>query len=185
MTKAGKAQRTRERLIRVALDLFSVEGFDNTSVAQIASAAGVTEMTFYRNFPTKDSVVLDDPFDPVIADAIIHQHHDLPALAAIAAGIREVWSSVPTTETGAIRDRLRVIASSDRLRSAMTRSAAASELAICGALRIRGTDPDDAEIAAAAAIAALNAALMAWSRRDDAPLSEAIEQALDVLEGSR
>ncbi|MGC4962694.1 TetR/AcrR family transcriptional regulator [Gordonia sp. DT218] len=185
MSQAGKAQRTRERLVGVALELFATDGFENTSVAQISRAAGVTEMTFYRNFPSKERVVLDDPFDPAIAAAVARQPRDVPALVAVARGIRAVWSSEGTAETDRIRDRLRVIASSPRLRVAMAQSTARTEMAIRDALCARGVDSLDADVAAASAIGALNATLMSWAQRTDEPIGAAIGRALGILEGAR
>ena len=52
----GKAERTRERLLAVALDLFAARGYHATTAAQIAAAAGVSEMTFFRHFPAKEDV---------------------------------------------------------------------------------------------------------------------------------
>lgn len=43
--------------------LFVQQGFDQTTVAQIAEAAGVSQMTLFRYFPTKDAVIFDDPYD--------------------------------------------------------------------------------------------------------------------------
>ena len=57
-------------LQRSALELFLRDGYDATTVAAIAGAAGVSQMTFFRHFPTKESVVLDDPYDPVIAERV-------------------------------------------------------------------------------------------------------------------
>ena len=51
---AGR-ERTRARLLAAALDLFARQGYERTTVAQIAAAAGVTEMTFYRHFGSKES----------------------------------------------------------------------------------------------------------------------------------
>jgi AcrR family transcriptional regulator len=56
----AKRLATRGALQAAALDLFSREGFDATSTASIAAAAGVTERTFYRHFPTKEAVLFDD-----------------------------------------------------------------------------------------------------------------------------
>ncbi len=52
-----KKQRTRELLIETANRLFLEHGFDGTTVDQIADAAGVSQRTFFRYFPTKDDVV--------------------------------------------------------------------------------------------------------------------------------
>ena len=49
----SRTLRTRERILAVALDLFERQGYRATTVAQIADAAGVTSMTFFRHFPTK------------------------------------------------------------------------------------------------------------------------------------
>jgi AcrR family transcriptional regulator len=51
---------TRERLRRCALERFSRLGFEKASVADIAADAGVTERTFYRYFPTKETVLFQD-----------------------------------------------------------------------------------------------------------------------------
>lgn len=60
MTRKDKRERTRQELRRAALARFAERGFDKTSVAEIAADAGVTERTFYRHFPTKESVLFED-----------------------------------------------------------------------------------------------------------------------------
>jgi AcrR family transcriptional regulator len=64
MAQMGKreAQRaqTRERLQRSALERFRDDGFEATSVAEIAAGAGVTERTFFRHFPSKEAVLFQD-----------------------------------------------------------------------------------------------------------------------------
>ena len=64
---SNRADRTRVALQRCALELFLRDGYDATTVAAIARAAGVSHMTFFRHFPTKESVLLDDAYDPIIA----------------------------------------------------------------------------------------------------------------------
>jgi len=58
--KQAQRERTRAELRRIALARFAREGFDRTSVAEIAAEAGVTERTFYRHFPTKESLLFED-----------------------------------------------------------------------------------------------------------------------------
>ena len=55
-----KRERTRERLRQCALARFQELGFEKASVAEIAADAGVTERTFYRYFPTKETVLFQD-----------------------------------------------------------------------------------------------------------------------------
>src|SRR5260370_30989476 len=63
-----KKARTRAAIQRHALRLFRGQGYDETTVSEIAEAAEVSESTFFRYFPTKEDVVLWDDFDPRIAE---------------------------------------------------------------------------------------------------------------------
>ena len=81
----GKAQRTRVHIFRTALALFDAHGYDAVSVARIAEAAGVSEMTVYRHFPTKDAILLDDPYDPVIVAASAAPPVGMPPLRRAVA----------------------------------------------------------------------------------------------------
>jgi AcrR family transcriptional regulator len=58
--KQAQRERTREELRRCALARFAKAGYDRASVAEICADAGVTERTFFRHFPTKESVLFED-----------------------------------------------------------------------------------------------------------------------------
>jgi AcrR family transcriptional regulator len=58
--KQAQSAQTREALRRCALARFAKEGFDRANVADIAADAGVTERTFFRHFPSKESVLFED-----------------------------------------------------------------------------------------------------------------------------
>jgi len=55
-----RRQATRDALREMALAKFADQGFDNVTVAEVAEAVGVTERTFYRHFPTKESILFQD-----------------------------------------------------------------------------------------------------------------------------
>lgn len=169
--------------MQAALELFVERGYDSTTAAAIADRAGVTEMTFFRHFPSKDSVLIADPYDPLIAEAITHQPAHLSPLAAAIGAISDGWKAVPPPASAEVRDRLRIVSRTPSLRGAIARNNATTEEAIAGALAVRGVSTSDARIAAAATMAALTAALLDWADGDDPDLGTAIDAALHVLQG--
>ena len=58
--RLDRRERTRQKLRACALERFAAKGFEKASVAEIAADAGVTERTFYRHFPNKESVLFED-----------------------------------------------------------------------------------------------------------------------------
>lgn len=178
-----KAERTRTALLRAALELFSEKGYDATTAAMIAARAGVTEMTFFRHFRSKDAVLVDDPYDPLIAEAIAHQPPQLSPVAAAIGAIADGWRAVPPPASADVRDRLRIVSRTPSLRGAIARNNASTEEAIAGALETRGVSRTDARVAAAAVMGALSAALLDWADGDDPELGTAIATALRVLKG--
>ena len=92
-----KKAATRERIRGSALRLFREQGYDATTVEQIAAAAGVSHMTFFRYFPTKEDVALSDSYDPMIAALLEQTPATWPlaradprgAAARAAAGLRQ------------------------------------------------------------------------------------------------
>jgi len=180
---SGRLERTRARISAAALELFARNGYDGTTVAEIAAAAGVTEMTFYRHFGSKAQLLIDDPYDPLIAEAIARQPVDLTPLVRTARGIRESWRALPITDEEPIRERIALVAATPGLMPAIRAISAATEVAIADQLTLNGADPDEAAIAAASAMAALMTALTRWAGRNDgSTLTGAIHLALDVLE---
>lgn len=183
--RLSKTEATRERITAAALALFLERGFDETTVADIAAAAGVSEMTFFRYFKSKDAVVVDDPYDPFIASAIAIQPRSLPPLTRAARGIREAWGSIPEPGDERTRDRIRVAASTPSLQASMWKNNAATTDFIANQLIADGADPLAARVAASACMGALMAALLDWSQTEAVPLGDHVRLALRVLEGER
>ena len=177
-----KRERTLAALIEHALDLFEEQGYEQTTVAQIARAAGVTEMTFFRYFPAKENVLLDDPYDPVLTAAIADQPRELPPFIRAVRGIRRAWRALPEPETPVIRRRVRIAARTPALRGAVWRSTGNTERAIVAQLVTDGAAPDTARVAAASVLAALVAGLLSWADDEGGALADAIERALDVID---
>lgn len=179
---AGRRARTRERLLAAALELFARKGFDDTTVAEIAAAAGVTPMTFFRHFGSKEAVVLDDPYDPLMVAGVAAQPFGLPPLVRAVRGVRTAWERVPVAAAAPVRERVRIAAASPGLRAAMVASTERSQEAVAGRLVEDGADPVAAAVAASAVLSALMTALVLWAQREDDDLGAAILGALDVLD---
>lgn len=162
--------------------LFVQQGFDETTVAQIAEAAGVSQMTFFRYFPTKDAVVFDDPYDPVIADLVAAQDPGLPAMERVRLGLVAAWNSVPDAVDDATREKIRLIAGHTRLASGIWENNRRTEDLIVEALTGTGAGRIEARVAAGACLGGLTAALLDWaSEPDGQELRERMSTALDLM----
>jgi AcrR family transcriptional regulator len=180
----SKRERTLARLLEAGLDLFERQGYDATTVAEIARAAGVTEMTFYRYFATKESLLLDDPYDPMLVEAIGRQPLGMPPFVRAVRGIRAAWRAVPDPDQPVIRRRVRIAAQTPSLRGAAWTSTGNTEQAIVRRLVADGASHHDARIAAAAVLAALVAGLFTWAEDESIGLAASIERALDVVDAT-
>ena len=179
----GKSAATRARLQKEALRLFADRGYDETTIADIAAAAGVTQMTFFRHFPAKELVVVDDPYDPAIAHAVAVQAADLPVVERVRRGLLAAWEQLEDADEAEFRLRLRIGAGHHGLRARMRENNVRTEAAIAAALTERGVPAFEAVVAAAAVIGALTAALLEWANDPDArPMGDAVMAALALLE---
>ena len=178
----GKSEWTRSRLQQQALDLFSEHGFEATTVVQIARAAGVSEMTFFRHFPTKDAVVLDDPFDPQIAAAVAAQPGSLAPMVRTCRGLRQAIGELDLPDQHQVRQRVRIVGQTPSLAGGVWANTTATQEVLTRVLAEHAAKPD-ARVAAAAVMGALTAALLDWGSRDDEErLSVVLLRALDVLD---
>src|SRR5580704_17255668 len=84
-----KKARTRASLREHALRLFREQGYQATTVEQIAAAAEVSASTFFRYFPTKEDLVLQDDMDTRMVEALERQPAGLRPVAAVRATVRE------------------------------------------------------------------------------------------------
>lgn len=179
--RVRRSEQTRERLQATAIRLFAEEGYDAVTIDRIAAAAGVSHMTFFRNFPSKDAVLLDDPYDPLIAEAVAAQPADRSPLERACNGILAAWTRIPEEHLGDVRLRLQIAVSHPALRARMWENTLETQEAIAHALRSRGARALEADVAAGACVGALMAALTDWARHGEEPLGNRIAQAMQLL----
>jgi AcrR family transcriptional regulator len=180
--RARKKARTRAALQEQALRLFLDNGYEATTVEQIAAAAGVSHMTFFRYFPTKEDVVLSDDYDPMLATLIRSQpatEHPIRRIhAAVSAGLATIYAA----DRNALLVRTRLMLQTPALRAKLWENQFATQELLEQALD--ATTPTlRTRVLAAASLAALTTALETWVRTDGATeLPELIDQAFQVLE---
>jgi AcrR family transcriptional regulator len=164
------------------VELIQERGYDDTTVAQIAAAAGVSHMTFFRYFATKDDVILTDPYDPLIAEAVAAQSTQLAPLERVCRGVAAAVDLLDEPENDDTRVRVRLIAQHVGLRAKMWQSNHDTQEMIARALQDGGVSASAARVVAAACLGALMAALLDWAVDDgDQPLADRIREALDLL----
>jgi AcrR family transcriptional regulator len=173
---------THDHLQRTAIALFTERGYDDVTVEEIAKAAGVSHMTFFRHFPTKASVLLDDPYDPVIGRLVAQTDAALPPLERIRRALVTAWDEVDEPGDGVTRERLALIVKDDALIAQAWANNRRTEEIIVSALIESGVERLEARIATGAVMGALMAALIDWGEdQGSEPLRRRVTRALAYL----
>lgn len=177
-----------------AVRLFTERGYDATTVTDVAEAAGVSPMTVYRHFPTKEDLVLVDQHGRLVAERIAASSAAQPlvrriggALVGSAATLTGGHGDDPTANKRFLLARLRLMISTPALRAKHLDNHYALQKAIVDALEGDATDPDTvfhAQVAASACLAAMHTALVRWAEDDGrTELSGLIAKALAAAFG--
>ena len=174
---------THARLRVAALELFTERGYDATGTADVARRAGVSEMTLFRHFPTKESLLLDDPYDPLIASSVRDRPRREPPMRAAVEGVRSAWAELDAETVAGLRTQLQVVVAASNLRGALERNSEATARAVAEALAERGAATVAARAVAAAVVAGLSTALLHWANTEGADLASTVGDALDALGG--
>lgn len=139
-----KKARTRAAIQDAALRLFVEQGYDETTIEQIAAAADISQSTFFRYFPAKEDTVRYDRLDPVLIEAFIRQPAELSPIAAVRRAIHEVYSGLREEESELEQARQRLILSVPELRAKLMDQMADATGMLNDAIGQRlGRPPDD------------------------------------------
>jgi AcrR family transcriptional regulator len=175
---------TRDRIRASALRLFREQGYDATTVEQIAADAGVSHMTFFRYFPTKEDVALSDSYDPVIAGLIAQTPASWPLIRRIRTVLAEGLRQIYGTDRDALLAQNKLVVSTPALRERLWADQIATQQLILQALSAGQDDPPSFQdrVTVAACLAAASTAILTWVENDGAPdLPELVDQAFDTL----
>jgi len=139
-----KKAKTRAAIQAQALRLFAQQGYDATTVDQIAAAAEVSQSTFFRYFPTKEDVVLHDRYDPLLIEAFHAQPPPLSPIQALRGAMGAVLGELPADELELELARGKLIFAVPELRARFMDQLAATIRMTAEAVAERiGRHPDD------------------------------------------
>lgn len=113
-----KKIKTRAAIQQHAVRLFREQGYQATTVEQIAEAAEISPSTFFRYFPTKEAVVVEDDYDPLLIQAFQAQPAELTPLQAMRNAVKTGVAQIPEQEFKAAQERMALSFSVPELRAA-------------------------------------------------------------------
>src|SRR2546422_11555826 len=103
-----KKLKTKEAIQREAMRLFQEQGYEATTIEQIAEAAEISPSTFFNYFPTKEDVVFNDPYDPIFISLFLARPSDEPLSVALRRTFSESLSGLLERDRDTILARVKL-----------------------------------------------------------------------------
>ena len=189
MSTAGlrerKKQKTKEAIQREAMRLFKRQGYEETTIEQIASAAEISPSTFFNYFPTKEDVVIYDRYDPMVFAMLL----DAPAGEPLSESIERVFeglAGVMAADREVILERARLSLEVPELRGRIWEELEKARDLFAGIIARRlGREAGDFEIKVVAMtlIGIAFEAMIEWMREGGrGDMLKLFKNALDVVE---
>lgn len=186
--RSRKKHKTRLAIQDAALELFTEQGFEGTTVDQIAARAEVSTATFFRYFKTKSDVVFGGQGDeriarlPALERAILERPRSEDDLTAVRHAVLREW--VPLLDPTRLARQFQAVMSSPLLRGLSTGLMARWQATISDALAQRRqlSAPDQrCRLTAAIVQAVLTNALIAWAQEGSGDPGVAVERGFDLM----
>jgi AcrR family transcriptional regulator len=173
----------RGRLVQAAFALYGERGFEQTTVAEIANRAGLTERTFFRHFADKREVLFAgaDALKELLVSTVAKAPGSLAPIDAAAAGLEAAGALIQEGRELA-KQRQAIIAASAELQERELIKLASLASALAVALRRRGVNDPAASLTAEAGIAVFKVAFERWvEETNQQDLPRLIRESLDEL----
>jgi len=173
----------RGRLQQAAIELYTERGFEQTTVAEIAERAGLTERTFFRHFADKREVLFDrsNALLELFVESTANAPADASPIEAVTAALlsaadmfesRRPWST----------ERQKVIVANPSLQERELIKMAGLGIAVAATLRSRGVAEPHASLAAEAGIAVFRVTFERWVADDNIlPFAEIVTDSMAAL----
>ncbi|HZB28655.1 MAG TPA: TetR family transcriptional regulator [Streptosporangiaceae bacterium] len=181
-----KKLKTRRAIQDHALRLFAEQGYDATTVEQIAAAAEISPSTFFRYFPSKEDCVLTDEYDPIMADVFRAQPTELSAIEALRGMFREVLNRMYANDKEQILARIKLVLSVPALRARgfdlMHQESLTMFTELVAERSGRPADDPQLRVFTWATTAALEASIVTWANSDGTlDLPSLVDEAMSFL----
>ncbi|WP_097219758.1 MULTISPECIES: TetR/AcrR family transcriptional regulator [unclassified Streptomyces] len=181
-----KKTKTRRAIRTATYALIEEQGYDATTIEQIADRAEVSPSTVFRYFPAKEDIVVTDAWDPVMTAELRARPADEPWADTLRHVMRTALDQALAEEPAVTRLRTRLGVEVPAVRARMLENAAATGRLLRDALAERsGLDPDSLELRVftMSVMGGLTEVSHYWAEtghRDD--IRDLVDRALDVLE---
>jgi AcrR family transcriptional regulator len=184
VTVSRWAPDARERLETAALDLFAENGYEETTVAQIADRAGLNRATFFRHFADKREVLFggEDKLAGLFADGIGAAAPEATLSECLQAAFAAAGAVMTPQQRAKAARRVRVVAANTEVRERGLLKHARIAGSVSAALRERGADDLTARLGAEVAMLAFSVAVERWMKSDDEPFAFHAAAALSDLQ---
>jgi AcrR family transcriptional regulator len=183
-----KKLKTRRAIRSAAFGLFRAQGYEATTVDQIAAAAEVSPSTFFRYFPTKEDLVISDDYDPLMEVTLRGRPADEPLIESVRQSMIGPLRQILAAERDEVLLRMQLYREVPAIRARALAELQQSSAMMCGLLAERsGLPADGLELRAlvTAVMAAASEAVQYWAERggeDD--LEDLLNRALATLSSS-
>ncbi|MGP4005518.1 TetR/AcrR family transcriptional regulator [Streptomyces sp. 4N124] len=180
-----KKIKTRMAIRTATYELIQEQGYDATTIEQIADRAEVSPSTVFRYFPTKEDIVLTDEYDPLIEEELLRRPADEPWLDSLRYALKTgiVLAMAEEPEVTRLRSHLLVQVPAVRSRMIESMSITAELLRRVIAERTgRAADDLEVRVYAMSLIGGLTQVSQYWAENDfEDELEDLVDRAMDVF----
>lgn len=164
------------------MELYTRRGFEQTTVAEIAKRAGLTERTFFRYFADKREVLFggSTEFEELVVSAVVDAPESATPIEAVEAGLQAA-AAMLQERRGFSRQRQKVIAANAELREREIMKLVSLASTLAQTLRDRGVPEPTASLAAEVGVAVFRTAFEIWVSGEDCGLPALISETLGRL----
>lgn len=181
-----KKIKTRMAIRAATYELIENQGYDATTIEQIAERAEVSQSTVFRYFPTKEDIVLTDEYDSVLEEELRARPADEPWLDSLRYILKRAVGISSIEEPEVTRLRSRLMLEVPAVRSRMIESMSETGRLLCRVIAERtDRDPADLEVRvyAMSLIGGLSEVTVYWAQNDFRDnLADLVDRTVNVFE---